>query len=370
MLKPPKLTKAERLPLVAERIRDESLPVAERSTSALGRHFGVSHRTICNDLEELGIKPLGKPSAGGLSKEERQAIVVRLYPTHTCAEIAAEIRKRTGKPCSVGPIKLDIRELEERDLLVIRGAGPRRKYPKPEPRRCECGSCEGEIFTPTAVQVKDGYGRFKDRSHYRAWKRSQVLAVAAEAAPLWNEGLTLDEIETARPDLPRDRVWRALRIARDDGALEVAERRRGKQLGRYRERGRFVKCKAREFEWCPHGETERWVFASLPTEFLSSACWARYRWEHGLGGLRSFVRAAAALGGSWHKEIRLHWFGKWSGKLPPGPGKKPRGRPSGPALTAQQLADVDRLRRQGWGIRSIAKQLGVNWRRVEEVVSA
>lgn len=266
-----KLSAEQRRDEVARAYLDTSFPIAERSSRALAKRYGVSHRTILNDLQARGIEERHeKMSGAGTSRAERLRRVAELYPKHTSEEVAAILG------CADVTVIRDARELG----LEIRKSAPRRKYPNPQPRRCECGSCVGEMFTPTAAQVKDGYGRFKDWDHYTAWKRSQVLAIAEEAAPLWNEGLTLDEIAEASPRLVQHRVWRALRVAKAEGLKVVIERRRGKQPGRYHEHGQLVKCRAREFDWCPHGETERWVFDSVGSEFLSQACWARYRAVH------------------------------------------------------------------------------------------
>jgi hypothetical protein len=252
-----KLPTSDRRQLVAELYVDERRPIGERSSRALGKRFGVSHRTILNDLAALGIEErLAKPPAGGISKAERQRRVRELYPTHTCAEVAELLG------CSHQTIKRDVHELG----LDVRKPAPRRKHPELPERPCDCGC--GETFKPTRVGE-----RFKDWDHYLKWKRDQVEEVAAEARPMYDGGLTLDEIAAARPELPSHRVRRSLQIV--GTTMRPARRRPIHRCGR------FVKCKARDHAFCPHGETERWISTShlkaRRAEFLSAACWAQYR---------------------------------------------------------------------------------------------
>lgn len=147
-------------------------------------------------------------------------------------------------------------------------------------------------------------GDFVDWGHYARWKRNDLERIAREARPLYEGGMTLDEIQEARPDLPRHRVYNAFRT------FGVPMRRRGKRLGR-RSAGDFVKCAARGFEWCPHGETERWVYTSdaagRRAEFLSKECWARYRAVRERRTLLPFVSVAVKT--SWTAQSRRSWGG-------------------------------------------------------------
>ncbi|HEX6762890.1 MAG TPA: hypothetical protein VF094_08830 [Gaiellaceae bacterium] len=279
-----KLSTAERRELVAAAYTDERVPLEQRSSRKLADRFGVSHRTILNDLNAQGIDERhAKPPAGGISKAELQAIVRDRYPTHSNREIAAEIG------CSVQPVKAARRDL-----------GLKRPRPAPKQRTpCLC-SC-GELARPG--------GKFVDWQHYQSWKRAPVEAAAGATAPLWNAGLTLDEI-AEESGVTRHSVWYALRRLR---LVDVEDRRRGKQIGRHYSPGRFVKCKARGYDFCPHGETERWIFPShLETrraEFLSDECWAQYRATVEWQSLKPLIWSTRERGGwdKWGKEALERW---------------------------------------------------------------
>jgi DNA-binding CsgD family transcriptional regulator len=324
-----KVPTAERRRRVAELYLDDALPIEQRSSRALGERFGVSHRTILNDLVALKIaERLSRPPAAGLSKIDRQRRVREMYSTHTCAEIAEELG------CSVQPIKSDVRKLG----LEVRKAAPRRKRPEPEARTCDCGC--GELARPG--------GRFKDWDHYRRATRTEVEAVAAEARSLYDSGMTLDEIEEARPDLPRHRTWRALRLV---GAMMRPATRRPIHA-----RGRLVKCKARDHDFCPHGDRERWVYDSQGTEYLSAACWAQYRGAVAWKSLLPLISSQEASWDRWGGVARQRWLGRLNAKRAPGPGGRPRGRP---AVTAspEELSTIRFLAGRGWGRRAIATHL-------------
>lgn len=271
-------------------------------------------------------------SAGGIPREELEQRVRELYPTHTCREIADEIG------CSVTPVKQAVHRLE----LPVRKPAPRRTRPEPEQQLCDCGCGE---------QARAG-GKFVNNEHYLCWKRAQVEAVAAVVQPLWEGGFTLDEIVAQHPEFARHQVWRALRVAGS------GERRRGPQPGKVRRRGRLVKCKARDHSFCPHGDTERWVYASQPIAFLSRSCWARYRVAERVETIYPMWLKSPVFRLVTDSMKRSQLLGVAGGTLAALKAKKEGtiGRPE-LEVPPDVVAEVVRLRDAGWGRAAIAKRL-------------
>jgi transposase len=216
------------------------------TTREIGARFGVSHRTIVNDLAALEIvaRPARRLAAGGLEAAERRRRVSEMYATMTCAEIADELG------CSDQTIKRDVRDLG----LRPRPAAPRRRHPEPLPRPCLfCGV----DFTPTAHQVVQGYGKWCSDDCYRAARTFDVDVRAIEAAVAYANGATWGEVGAVHA-VNRVTVWRDLR--RVDATLR----------GRLRRAGSIVTC------GCGCGRS-RWVYRSQPTRFLGCDHWARSR---------------------------------------------------------------------------------------------
>lgn len=276
------LARAERRELVVTLYADESTPIDQRSARALGARFGVSKRTILNDLHAAGVelRPAHRLPGGDLTIEERRRRVAELYATMTCAEIAADLG------CSDQTIKRDIHELG----LEVRPAAPRRQHPEPQPRPCEFCSID---FTPTAQQLTNGYGRWCTRL---CWRADQVFAIDVRAIEtvLAYEADGLGEELAAAHGVSRDTVWRDLRRV---GAL---------LRGRPRRRGRTVVCE------CGCGKT-RWVYSSQPTRFVGgSAHWARHRSERCWETLEGLVRSQWDW---WRGSARRRWKNRFNSKL-------------------------------------------------------
>lgn len=146
-------------------------------------------------------------------------------------------------------------------------------------------------------------------------------------------------------------------IARPEVAAKLSAAQRGKPKG---PRG-----------YCaPVRETWARLLASPDGDGLRRARSERMRewWKTGKGAPPVVLRLKAT------GRTRQRYFGKWAATKPPGPGARPRGRPTS-TVDPEHVAMVERYAERGWGYRTIAatddvRDAGLSAYQVREIVRA
>lgn len=127
-------------------------------------------------------------------------------------------------------------------------------------------------------------------------------------------------------------------VARGNGRF-CSYRCRSQARKRPRTNGEYVEC--------PVCGGTRWWYASdiaRGRTFCSAACWARYRFAHGLFSPQ-FVRPF------WSGRARQVWLGRAAGRF-----GRLGGRPS-VLVTDEQRSEIGTLAARGWGRRAIASRV-------------
>jgi transposase len=152
------------------------------SMTAIARETGIPYPTVRSDCIALGLKtertsPLPDPA---MLRQRREREAAAYAEGQTLREIA----QREG--VSHFTIAHDLKRLG----IARRVGAPPRRYEQPAERECARPGCS-ERFTPTAVQVADGYGKYHSLScaYLDRWHRTgngiadELLANANIARP-------------------------------------------------------------------------------------------------------------------------------------------------------------------------------------------
>jgi hypothetical protein len=109
----------------------------------IAARVGCGHRIVLKHLRALGV-PIHHRGR-------------RRLPRPPCLRCGAEAASPRHRYCAACTRRL------------------RKRYPRPEPRVCELDGCD-VVFTPQAVKVAAGAGRFCSYDHWNEWRRGRPQA--------------------------------------------------------------------------------------------------------------------------------------------------------------------------------------------------
>jgi hypothetical protein len=231
--------------------------------------------------------------------------------------------------CSVSTV---VRELEA--LGVERR---RRKHPAPEPRVCARDGCD-VVFTPTATQVLKGFGKFCSRECDHEAHRIHAKPVELVCA--------LDGCDVVFTPS-------GYQLAQGWGLYHSRLcARRGVKRGR--RKGRLVEC--------IHCQKQVWRYECEVRElnFCSYEHWGKYRFHHGLAGMKKWLSPATC--GKLRHEHKSRWGGFESGGRPRASRKVPDY-----AEKARLVLELKRTHPR-LGERPIADRVGLSRRQVRTIL--